>query len=145
MKQFLFIIFLFVGIILNAQPGKFRRSDPKSGYTKNHSNFNKRQKLENLKIKYLIDSISMTSIEAESFWSVYNEYVKSVNEIRAKKNENEIKFEEDIFNERKSFFKKLTAVFKSEEKANRVLRLDREFMKSLLKRKKNKREVKRPK
>jgi len=139
MKNVIILSFLFIASFANAQQGNVRRMDSKFRSFKTYSNVNKRQMVQNLKIKYLTDSLAMTSIEAEAFWPVYNEFVKSFKDLRTNRTNNEIKFEEDVFNLRKSYFKKLTNVFKSDDKANKVLRLDREFMKTLIRRVKNRR------
>jgi hypothetical protein len=139
MKNVIILSFLFIATIANAQQGKFRRMDPSFRSFKHDTSVNKRLMIQNLKIKYLTDSLAMTSTEAEAFWPVYNEFIKSFKDLRTNRTINEIKFEEDLFNLRKSYFKKLTNVFKSEDKANKVLRLDREFMKTLIRRGKNRR------
>ena len=63
--------------------------------------------------------------------NIYNEYHKNIRAIVEAKNNDEIQLEEAILNERKKYKNDLKNVFKSEERVNQALRVEREFMKGM--------------
>jgi membrane-associated HD superfamily phosphohydrolase len=89
------------------------------------------EKVELLKVNYITKELNLTKEEAEKYWPVYNEYHKNIRAIVEAKNNDEIQLEEAILNERKKYKNDLKNVFKSEERVNQALRVEREFMKGM--------------
>ena len=70
MKQALLLFFIFIGCNLIAQP--------------NNKQDDRFEELNTIKIAFITDQLNLTSVEAQNFWPIYNEYSKAFNAIRKK-------------------------------------------------------------
>lgn len=62
-----------------------------------HSQESKYEKIKALKTAYITEQLSLTSVEAEKFWPVYNTFETKFRDLRvSRKNEVQFKFESDI-------------------------------------------------
>ena len=71
----------------------FGRGDTKQG----------KERIELFKIQFITKKLDLTKAEAETFWPVYEEHKKAVNEILQSKSEDEIVFQEAMLNARKKY------------------------------------------
>ena len=83
------------------------------------------------KIQFITKKLDLTKAEAETFWPVYEEHKKAVNEILQSKSEDEIVFQEAMLNARKKYKNDLKPVLKSDERVNNALKLEREFLRQM--------------
>lgn len=139
------MLFIMTPLVTNAQEKHARNAEQKQ----------QREKVEALKKEYLTKELSLTEVEADKFWPLYNELDKKLKELHKK--------EREIGRELKDNFENLTdadlkaktdAIFSSEttaiqlkkeylqkyatvlgqKRATKVLHLEREFKKELMKR-----------
>lgn len=89
------------------------------------------ERIEMLKVNYITKHLNLTKEEAELYWPVYNAYHKNFRAIVEAKGNDEIQLEESILNERKKYKNELSTIFKSEERVNQALKVEREFMKDM--------------
>jgi Spy/CpxP family protein refolding chaperone len=89
------------------------------------------EKIELFKIQYITKELNLTPAEATQFWPVYEAQKKAIQEILLNKGEDEIQLEEALLLVRKKYKNDLKPIFKSEERVNDALKVDREFMKKV--------------
>jgi hypothetical protein len=99
----------------------FGRGDTKQG----------KERIELFKIQFITKKLDLTKAEAETFWPVYEEHKKAVNEILQSKSKDEIVFQEAMLNARKKYKNDLKPVLKSDERVNNALKLEREFLRQM--------------
>jgi hypothetical protein len=87
-----------------------------------------RQKIEMFKIQFISKKLELTKIEAESFWPVYEGHKKDIQEIIKSKMRDEILLQEAMLAARKKFKADLLPVLKTEERVNKALRVERDFL-----------------
>lgn len=153
-KQPLMILgmfFLTMPLLSNAQTKNARSSENKEN----------REKVEALKKEYLTKELSLTEAEAQKFWPIYDELDKKLNELRKKdraiskelKENFETLSDADLKSKtdalfaseaaavqlKKDYLQKYATVL-GQKRATKVLHLEREFKKELMKRMKENRE-----
>lgn len=153
-KQPLMILgmfFLTMPLLSNAQTKNARSSENKE----------KREKVEALKKEFLTKELSLTEAEAQKFWPIYDELDKKLNELRKKdrviskelKENFETLSDADLKSKtdalfaseaaavqlKKDYLQKYATVL-GQKRATKVLHLEREFKKELMKRMKENRE-----
>lgn len=153
-KQPLMILgmfFLTMPLLSNAQTKNARSSEHKE----------KREKVEALKKEFLTKELSLTEAEAQKFWPIYDELDKKLNELRKKdraiskelKENFETLSDADLKSKtdalfaseaaavqlKKDYLQKYATVL-GQKRATKVLHLEREFKKELMKRMKENRE-----
>lgn len=113
-KSILFLLFAFLFTSAFAQmPGKSRSP---------------RENIEVLKVAYFTKHLSLTTEEAEKFWPLYNTYFSDVRKARQDNKEDIIAFEEAVLNIRKRYKGELKKVLATDERVNKALVAEREFM-----------------
>lgn len=87
-----------------------------------------RQNIEVLKVAYFTKHLSLTTEEAEKFWPLYNAYTSEVRKARGEHKEDILAFEEAVLNIRKKFRGDLKKVLVTDDRVNKALVAEREFM-----------------
>eukprot|EP00611_Tribonema_gayanum_P004352 TRINITY_DN1351_c0_g1_i1.p2 TRINITY_DN1351_c0_g1~~TRINITY_DN1351_c0_g1_i1.p2 ORF type:complete len:142 (-),score=10.35 TRINITY_DN1351_c0_g1_i1:53-478(-) len=87
-----------------------------------------RQNIEVLKVAYFTKHLSLTTEEAEKFWPLYNGYTSEVRKARGDHKEDILAFEENVLNIRKKFKSDLKKILVTDERVNKALVAEREFM-----------------
>jgi hypothetical protein len=85
------------------------------------------KKLQALKVAYVTKQLNLTSEEAEKFWPVYHTYTTELRKARQDKTQDPLAQEENMLNVRKRYQGEFKKVLNSEERANKVLTVDRDF------------------
>ena len=87
-----------------------------------------RQNIEVLKVAYFTRHLSLTTDEAEKFWPLYNSYTADVKKARQDNKEDILAFEEAVLNIRKKYKVELKKVLVTDDRVNKALVAEREFM-----------------
>lgn len=87
-----------------------------------------RENIEVLKVAYFTKHLALTTEEAEKFWPLYNSHSAEVRKARQDNKEDVIAFEEAVLNIRKRYRVELKKVLVSDERVNKALVAEREFM-----------------
>jgi Spy/CpxP family protein refolding chaperone len=85
------------------------------------------QRLQALKIAYVTKQLNLTSEEAEKFWPVYNNYTNELRKVRQDKSQDVLVQEENALNLRKKYQGEFKRILNTDERANKVLTVDRDF------------------
>lgn len=88
----------------------------------------RRQKIEVLKVAYFTKHLSLSTEEAEKFWPLYNSYTDEVRKARHEHKEDILVFEEAVLNIRKKYKVELKKILLTDERVNKALLAEREFM-----------------
>lgn len=111
------VVMLSVTTVVTAQPGG--HGDRMKGA---------RENIEVLKVAYFTKHLSLTTEEAEKFWPMYNAYTAEVRKARQENQEDILAFEESVLNIRKKYKTDLKKVLNTDERVNKALVAEREFM-----------------
>lgn len=110
----------------------------------------KQQDIEALKAAFITKELDLTPDEAKTFWPVYNQYEKEMNEV-LKKNKleevDEIDKDQKILDVKKKYKDQFTKVLGSPQRMNRLFHAQNKFRKLLiraLQQRQMKRAMKRP-
>lgn len=87
-----------------------------------------RQNVEVLKVAYFTRQLSLTTEEAEKFWPLYNSYTTEVKKARQDNKEDILAFEEQVLNIRKKYKGDLKRILVTDDRVNKALVAEREFM-----------------
>jgi hypothetical protein len=87
-----------------------------------------REKIEMFKIQFITKNLELTKNEAEGFWPVHEAHKKAMQEIIKTKMSDEILLQEAMLNARKKYKADLLPVLKTEERVNKALRIERDFL-----------------
>ena len=87
-----------------------------------------REKIEMFKIQFITKNLELTKNEAEGFWPVHEAHKKAMQEIIKTKMNDEILLQEAILASRKKYKADLLPVLKTEERVNKALRVERDFL-----------------
>ena len=85
------------------------------------------KKLQALKVAYVTRQLNLTPEEAEKFWPVYHSYTGEMRKVRQDKTQDVLTQEENTLNIRKRYQGEFKKVLNSDERANKVLTVDRDF------------------
>ena len=87
-----------------------------------------REKIEMFKIQFITKNLELSTREAEGFWPVHEAHKKAMQEIIKTKMSDEILLQEAMLNARKKYKADLLPVLKKEERVNKALRIERDFL-----------------
>ena len=87
-----------------------------------------REKIEMFKIQFITKNLELSTREAEGFWPVHEAHKKTMQEIIKTKMSDEILLQEAMLNARKKYKADLLPVLKKEERVNKALRIERDFL-----------------
>ena len=110
-----FLLLLIAYSYVQAQPPGERMRGP-------------RENIEVLKVAYFTKHLALTTEEAEKFWPLYNSNSAEVRKAKQDNKEDIIAFEEAVLNIRKRYRVELKKVLVSDERVNKALVAEREFM-----------------
>lgn len=110
-----FVLLLTAFMHIEAQPPGERMRGP-------------RENIEVLKVAYFTKHLSLTTEEAEKFWPLYNSYTDEIRKARQESKEDILAFEEAALNIRKRYRVDLKKILVSDERVNKALLAEREFM-----------------
>jgi hypothetical protein len=140
------IYFLLMGMIIHAslmaQPNTDRRQGPPPPPPREHGRDDRgpgprkgermrpeqREKIEMFKIQFITKNLELSAREAEGFWPVHEAHKKAMQEIIKTKMSDEILLQEAMLNARKKYKADLLPVLKTEERVNKALRVERDFL-----------------
>jgi hypothetical protein len=146
------IYFLLMGMIIHAsvmaQPNTDRRQGPPPPPPREHERGDhrgrddrgpgprkgermrpeQREKIEMFKIQFITKNLELSTREAEGFWPVHEAHKKAMQEIIKTKMSDEILLQEAMLNARKKYKADLLPVLKTEERVNKALRVERDFL-----------------
>ena len=82
-----------------------------------------------LKMAFVTKQLSLTNEEAQKFWPVYYSYSTELRKTRqAKKNGDVLEMEEAMLNVRKKYRTEFKKVLNTDERVNKALTVDRDFL-----------------
>ncbi len=87
-----------------------------------------RKNIEVLKVAYFTKHLSLTTEEAEKFWPLYNSYTGDIRKARGDNKDDILAFEEAVLNIRKKYKTDLKKILVTDERVNKALMAEREFM-----------------
>ena len=87
-----------------------------------------KEKIEMFKIQFITKKLELTPSEAEAFWPVYEAHKKAMQEIIKTKMNDEIALQEAILSSRKKYKTDLLPILKADDRVNKALRIEREFL-----------------
>lgn len=122
MKKYLLLIFTMCSfLIVNAQ----KRGGTGEG-----------EKIQALKIAFITQKLELTTVEAQKFWPVYNQYDDEVKNLKRSNNGDVIERDEKLLNIRKKYkveFEKIIGA----DRTNKLYKAEGEFRNVLIKQLKN--------
>ncbi len=121
MKKFIisFLIMLFSGTAVFAQPGRDRGDAPG------------KQKIEALYVAYITRELKLTETEAQKFWPIHSQYDEELKSV--KRDASELDRQQTILNIKKKYEGRFSQVIGA-ERTNEFFRKDAEFRKRLVER-----------
>jgi hypothetical protein len=120
MKKILLLIVISFGIVAtNAQ------NRPEKQFNKNN--------IEALKVAYITRQLNLTPEEAQKFWPVHNIYFEELKKTRRENLDNELVFEEKALNVRKKYNSDFRKILMSDERVNKLFKLEKDFNNELRK------------
>ena len=87
-----------------------------------------KEKIELFKIQFITKNLELTTTEAAAFWPVYEAHKKMIQDIIKTKMNDEILLQESMLDARKKYRADLLPVLKTDERVNKALRVEREFL-----------------
>ncbi|MDD2792439.1 MAG: hypothetical protein PHD73_04615 [Sediminibacterium sp.] len=82
---------------------------------------------EALKVAFITRQLNLSVDEAQKFWPIHNSYMEELKKARVENKENELAFEEKALAIRKKYNADFKKILNSDERANRVLKLEKDF------------------
>lgn len=121
MKKIVIVIVLFCfGIVVSNAQNK-----PERQFNKNN--------IEALKVAYITRQLNLTPEEAQKFWPVHNIYFEELKKARKDNIDNELVFEEKALNVRKKYNADFRKILMSDERVNKLYKLEKDFNNELRK------------
>lgn len=120
MKKLILLLIMSFGLItINAQ------NKPERQFNKNN--------IEALKVAYITRQLNLTPEEAQKFWPVHNIYFEELKKARKENIDNELVFEEKALNIRKKYNSDFKKILMSDERVNKLYKLEKDFNNELRK------------
>ncbi|MBI2284619.1 MAG: hypothetical protein HYU71_12975 [Bacteroidetes bacterium] len=86
------------------------------------------QNIIGLKMAFVTKQLALTNDEAQKFWPVYYGYTAELRKLRQNKKEDVLAMEEDMLNLRKKYRSEFKKILNTDERVNKALTVDRDFM-----------------
>ena len=119
-KIVILVLFLSFGLVETHAQNR-----PEKQFSKNN--------IEALKIAYITRQLNLTPEEAEKFWPVHNIYFGELKKARKENLDNELVFEEKALNVRKKYNPDFRKILMSDERVNKMYKLEKDFNNELRK------------
>ena len=81
-----------------------------------------------LKMAFVTKQLALTNEEAQKFWPVYYSYSAELRKIRQNRQEDILATEEEMLNLRKKYRTEFKKILTTDERVNKALTVDRDFM-----------------
>lgn len=81
-----------------------------------------------LKMAFVTKQLALTNEEAQKFWPVYYSYSAELRKIRQNRKEDVLATEEEMLNLRKKYRAEFKKILSTDERVNKALTVDRDFM-----------------
>lgn len=81
-----------------------------------------------LKMAFVTKQLALTNEEAQKFWPVYYSYSAELRKIRQNRKEDILATEEEMLNLRKKYRTEFKKILTTDERVNKALTVDRDFM-----------------
>lgn len=81
-----------------------------------------------LKMAFVTKQLALTNEEAQKFWPVYYSYSAELRKIRLNRKEDVLATEEEMLNLRKKYRTEFKKILATDERVNKALTVDRDFM-----------------
>jgi hypothetical protein len=81
-----------------------------------------------LKMAFVTKQLALTNEEAQKFWPVYYSYSAELRRIRQNRKEDILATEEEMLNIRKKYRTEFKKILTTDERVNKALTVDRDFM-----------------
>lgn len=81
-----------------------------------------------LKMAFVTKQLALTNEEAQKFWPVYYSYSAELRKIRQNRKEDILATEEEMLNLRKKYRTEFKKILSTDERVNKALTVDRDFM-----------------
>lgn len=81
-----------------------------------------------LKMAFVTKQLALTNEEAQKFWPVYYSYTAELRKLRLRKREDVLALEEDMLNLRKKYRTEFKKILISDDRVNKTLTADRDFL-----------------
>lgn len=98
-------------------------------------------RLEAIKVAFLTRELNLSPDEAQKFWPVYNNYFEELKKARKSNEKDELVLEEKVLTIRKKYKPDFVKVLNSEDRANKIFVIERNYRellrKELMNRQKN--------
>ncbi len=117
MKKYLLLLLTicFSGIFAEAQPEEIAN------------------KVEAIQIAFLTKELKLTPDEAQKFWPVYNNYRNELKKTSKIQRKDELQVEESVLNIRKKYKPEFRKVLDSEDRVNRIFKVEKSYREMLRK------------
>ncbi|MDE3251796.1 MAG: hypothetical protein KGO92_03250, partial [Bacteroidota bacterium] len=86
------------------------------------------QNIIGLKMAFVTKQLALTNEEAQKFWPVYYSYTNEIRSVRKQQKDDVLSMEEDMLNVRKKYRTEFKKILTSDERVNKALTVDRDFM-----------------
>ena len=86
------------------------------------------QNIIGLKMAFVTKQLALTNEEAQKFWPVYYGYTAELRKLRQNKKEDVLAMEEDMLNLRKKYRSEFKKILNTDDRVNKALTVDRDFM-----------------
>jgi hypothetical protein len=98
--------------------------------------------LQGLRIAYITKQLNLNTDEAQKFWPVYFSFTDEIRNVRQKNKDNAIALDEATLNVKKKFLPDFKKILGTDERANKVFFIDRDFAAEVKKELDKRRELK---
>jgi hypothetical protein len=120
-KTFHLIVFMLgIAFAVNAQPDDSQGL----GFRKQGGAGN----LAGLKVTFVTKQLSLTPDESQKFWPVYHSYTAEIRKTRQGSKDDVLAMEENVLNVRKKYRVEFKKILNSDERVNKALTVERDFM-----------------
>lgn len=86
------------------------------------------QNIIGLKMAFVTKQLALTNEEAQKFWPVYYNYTKEIRSVRKQQKNDVLSMEEDMLNVRKKYRTEFKKILTTDDRVNKALTVDRDFM-----------------
>src|SRR5476651_1086199 len=118
MKRICYFIFFlfFTCYAVSAQPTDLQQGQPPLA------------RVMNLKMAFANKELALTPDESLKFWPVYHNYTKELRNTRQNRTDDVLAQEENVLNLRKKYRTEFKKILGSDDRVNRALTIERDFM-----------------
>jgi hypothetical protein len=86
------------------------------------------QNIIGLKMAFVTKQLALTNEEAQKFWPVYYSYTNEIRSVKKQQKDDVLSMEEDMLNVRKKYRTEFKKILNTDERVNKALTVDRDFM-----------------